>query len=279
MSMLKKIYYINGEFVSSENAKVPFSDSAFLRGDGLFETIRFQNNKLFFINKHLNRLKHGLKVLNLKYNKRDDEIIELLESLIKLNSINNGLLRLAISRGNIEGSSWKYKGEPNTYISINPLISEPKKPVKIIFLNEKDYPIIRFNPAIKSMNYIGNMKAKMDAYNQGAFEPVFYNRDKIVTECAIRNIFFIKSEVLYTPSLDLGVLPGVMRSTILDIASDNKLEIKECHIHFNDINNFDEAFISSSGIGALECYWEGWKSNYKITKKIKKVLAEKLANW
>ena len=60
--MLKKIYYINGEFVSSENAKVPFSDSAFLRGDGLFETIRFQNSKLFSINKHLDRLKHGLKI-------------------------------------------------------------------------------------------------------------------------------------------------------------------------------------------------------------------------
>ena len=119
MSMLKKIYYINGEFISSENAKVPFSDSAFLRGDGLFETIRFQNNKLFSIDRHLNRLKHGLKVLNLKYNKSNDEVIELLESLIKLNSINNGLLRLAISRGNIEGPSWKYKGEPNTYISIN----------------------------------------------------------------------------------------------------------------------------------------------------------------
>ena len=64
--MHKKIYYINGEFISSEEAKIPFSDSAFLRGDGLFETIRFQNNRLFAIKKHLSRLKHGLGILNLK---------------------------------------------------------------------------------------------------------------------------------------------------------------------------------------------------------------------
>ena len=86
--MHKKIYYINGEFISSEEAKIPFSDSAFLRGDGLFETIRFQNNRLFAVKKHLNRLKHGLGILNLKYNKSDEEIIELLESLT--NKYNQG---------------------------------------------------------------------------------------------------------------------------------------------------------------------------------------------
>ena len=70
-----------------------------------------------------------------------------------------------------------------------------------------------------------------------------------------------------------------MRDTIIDIAKSEKLGIKEAHIHFDNINNFDEAFISSSGIGILECYWENWKSNYKITKKIKKHLADKLSNW
>ena len=274
--MRKKIYYVNGNFVAENDAKIAFSDSAFLYGDGLFETIRFQNNKLFSINKHLDRLKHGLKIMDLKYNKTDNEIIKLLESLIHLNSMKNGVLRLMITRGNIEGSIWEYFGEPNTYISISELIEEPKTPVKVIFLDEQNYPIIRFNPAIKSMNYIGNMKAKKDANRKGAFEPVFYNHNKIITECAIRNIFFIKSNEIYTPSLDLGVLPGVMRDTILEIANKNQLIVHETHIHMNEINDFDEAFISSSGIGILECYWEGWKSSYKITKKLKKTLVEKI---
>jgi len=277
--MLKKTYYINGEFTPSEDAKISFSDSAFLYGDGLFETIRFQNNKLFSIDKHLYRLQHGLKILDLKYNKSNHEIINILESLIKLNSISSGLLRLIITRGNIEGSVWEFSGSPNTYVSIKSLSNEPKTPVKIVFLNEKKYPIIRFNPAIKSMNYIGNMKAKKDAYKLGAFEPVFYNEDRIITECAIRNIFFIKSNKVYTPSLELGVLPGVMRDTILDIIAKENIDIIESHISFDGINDYDEAFITSSGIGILECYWSDWKSNYKITKKIKKILAEKLRNW
>jgi len=274
--MHKKIYYINGNFISSDEAKISFSDSAFLYGDGLFETIRFQNKKLFSINKHLSRLKNGLKILNLNYNKSNIELIELFNTLMKLNNIDNGLLRLMITRGNIEGPIWEYEGTPNTYISISELIKTPAPPVKVVFFNEADYPIIRFNPAIKSMNYIGNMKAKKDANQQKAFEPVFYNKDKIITECAIRNIFLIKSNKLYTPSLDLGVLPGVMRDTILEIAKKQGIEICESHIHFDEINDFDEAFISSSGIGIVECYWTGWKSKYVITKNIKKVLAEKL---
>ena len=277
--MLKKKYYINGKFVLSEDAKVSFSDSAFLYGDGLFETIRFQNNKLFLIDKHLERLRHGFKIMDLKYNKTDDDIINILNSLIELNSISNGLLRLMITRGNIEGLIWEYDGTPNTYISINPLADMPESPAKVIFLNEKNYPIIRFNPAIKSMNYIGNMQAKKEAYNRGSFEPVFYNENKIITECAIRNIFFIKKNTLYTPSLDLGVLPGVMRDTIMNIGRSEGLVIKESYIDFNDINNFDEAFISSTGIGILECYWSGWHSNYKITKKLKKMLVDTLTNW
>ena len=276
--MHKKIYYINGEYTEQSNAKISLTDSAFLYGDGLFETIRFENSKLFSINKHLDRLKHGLKIINLEYNKTDLELVKLLNSLIKVNTINSGLLRLMITRGNIDGPIWEYVGDPNTYILINELIQKPKKPVKVVFFNEQNYPIMRFNPAIKSMNYIGNMKAKTDAFKEGAFEPVFYNKNKIITECAIRNIFFIKSNKLYTPSLDLGVLPGVMRDTVLGIAREQELEINESHIEFNTIDDFDEAFISSSGIGVLECYWDDWKSDYYITKKIKKVLAEKLTN-
>ena len=281
MNMLKKIYYINGEFVSSKNAKISFSDAGFLYGDGLFETFRFQNNKLFHPEKHLKRLNSALEIMDQKYNKSNDEIIELLKSMIKLNSINDGLLRLMITKGSIEGFSsiWEYDGPPNTYISISPLIKAPKTPVKIVFFDEKDYPLIRFNPAIKSMNYIGNMKAKKDANNSNAFEPVFYNKNRIITECAIRNIFFIKSNIIYTPSLDLGVLPGVMRDTVFNIILSEKFKINESHISFDEINDFDEAFITSSGIGILECYWMGWKSDYQITKKIKKTLVEKLTNW
>jgi branched-subunit amino acid aminotransferase/4-amino-4-deoxychorismate lyase len=116
------------------------------------------------------------------------------------------------------------------------------------------------------------MLAKKDAEKAGAFEPVFYNRENIITECAIRNIFFIKGKTLITPGLDLGVLPGVMRDTIMEIAPQIGLSVIEDSIPFDSINEMDEAFISSTGIGLLPCYWVGWRSAFSITTLLKERL-------
>ena len=167
---------------------------------------------------------------------------------------------------------------PCIYISIKPFYSIPDKPVKVVYLDETNYPIIRFTPAIKSMNYIGNMLSKRDCEKQGGYEPVFYNKDKIITECAIRNIFFIKDKVLYTPTLELGILSGVMRETVLNIADSLDLTIKETYIHYDDISTMDEAFISSTGIGLLACYWDNWESKYNYTNLIKKELFKRIKN-
>ena len=147
-----------------------------------------------------------------------------------------------------------------------------------LIIDETKYPIIRFNPAIKSMNYIGNMKAKKDAEFLGAYEPIFYNDDGLITECAIRNVFYIKDGVLLTPSLDLGVLPGVMRSAIINIAIGMGIKVDEAYIPFDSINDMDEAFISSTGIGLLPCYWDGWSSEFNLTQNIAKKLTQQINN-
>ena len=116
---------------------------------------------------------------------------------------------------------------------------------------------------------MGNMLAKKDAENDNAFEPVFYNRDGFITECAIRNIFFIQGKTLFTPDTKLGVLPGVMRNTILSIAKEINLTAKETNIPIESINEMDESFISSTGIGLLACSWDGWQSDFKLTLKLK----------
>jgi len=272
------IVYINGDFVNESTANIPFNDAGFLFGDGLFETIRFDDRALFYPKKHLHRLRSGLLSMNINFQNDDTEIIALLDKMIKKNNLNNGLLRLMITRGNIDGSPWNFLGSPNIYIKIRKISPAPKTPVKVVFFPEKNYPIIRFNPAIKSMNYIGNMRAKNDAENFNAYEPVFYNNDNLITECAIRNIFFIKNKVLITPSLNLGVLPGVMRDTIIEIAKSMGFKVDESNINFNDINNMDESFISSTGIGLLPVYWDSWESNYKLSKKIKKCLDDRISN-
>ena len=270
--MKEIINYINGEWQSASNSRVSFSDGGFQRGDGLFETIRFQNGRLFKPEKHLKRLHSGLNIIQIEFHKSNTEIISILEEMINQNHFTSGLLRLMVTRGEITGTPWNYTGSHNFYITIRPFTKKPGEPVKVLFYSEEKYPLIRFHPAIKSLNYIGNMLAKKDAEKAGAFEPVFYNRNKIITECAIRNIFFIKGKTLITPGLDLGVLPGVMRDTIMELAPQIGLSVVEDSIPFDSINEMEEAFISSTGIGLLSCYWEGWKSKFTMTNLLKKRL-------
>ena len=266
------INYINGDWEKASKSKVPLNDAGFLLGDGLFETVRFENKKLFQPEKHLNRMHTSLKHIHLNLESSDSEIISLLANIIKKNELEAGLLRLMVTRGNVEGPPWKYTGSASVYINIRPLSPEPILPVKVVFYPEKKYPIIRYTPAIKSLNYMGNMLAKKDAEKDDAFEPVFYNGDGFITECAIRNIFFIQDKKLLTPSIELGVLPGVMRDTIISIAKEINITVKEANISIESINEMDEAFISSTGIGLLPCCWDGWQSNYTITSKLKKHL-------
>ena len=169
-----------------------------------------------------------------------------------------------------------HSNDPSIFISIKPFYKIPQKPVKVVYLAEKKFPIIRFNPAIKSMNYLGNMLAKKATEKLNAFEPIFFNGDNLITECAIRNIFYIRGEELFTPSINLGILPGVMRDTIINIAKDLNIIVHETNILYSEVNKLDEAFISSTGIGLLECYWNTWESNYLITKEIKKELFNRI---
>jgi len=270
------IYFINGDWVLDSKATISFNDLGFLYGDGLFETMRFDNANIFSFDKHFSRLEKGLHELSLQTPYDKKTVYRLLNEIIQKNNLNSGILRLMITRGT---QNKKINNMiPNLYISIKPFYSIPTKPVKIIFYSENQFPLIRFNPAIKSMNYLGNMLAKKRCDEDGAYEPAFYNSKNIITECAIRNIFFLKKNELFTPSLDLGILSGVMRETILSIAQSLNLKYHELHINYNKIDDYDEAFITSTGIGLLPCYWAGFKSDYKLTSIIKKELFNRINN-
>ena len=270
-------YYINGQFISSAKANIPFNDAGFLYGDGLFETMRFDNKNIFSYENHINRLFQGLGIIGLKIEENKKSLFSLLNKVIHINNLEFGIIRLMVTRGDTNKNSSHYN-IPCIYISIKPFYSIPDRPVKVVYLDETNYPIIRFTPAIKSMNYIGNMLSKRDCEKQGGFEPVFYNKDRIITECAIRNIFYIKDKILYTPTLDLGILSGIMRETVLNIAKSLQLIVKETYINYDKIDSMDESFISSTGIGLLACYWDNWASEYHYTNLIKKELFKRIKN-
>lgn len=271
------IVYTNGIWCKQSEATVPFMDSGFWHGDGLFETVRAVNGVIFRPNKHLARMKQGMGVLRIDFPMPEEKIIELLGEIIKRNNTEDATLRLMVTRGTVNGAPWKFDGSTNLYIGFRYAVPLPPLPLKLVFFNEADYPIGRMYPALKSMTYLANNLALRDASALGAFEPLFINHEGIITECAVRNIFFIKGNTVRTPDLSLGILPGVTRDLVLDLARDEGLEIDTSPIYREDANEMDEAFISSTGIGVCPATWDGFPgSDYAITKKLSAAAHETL---
>ncbi len=269
-----KYYQINGEIKRSDKALISVDDYGLMRGYGIFETIRFNNKKLLKINRHIDRLYKGLSIIKIKIEHISREkLIADINNLVEINNIENGLIKLVITKGTPGASN---NITPNIYITIKNIYSMPKEPVKVVFLSESKYPIVRFSPSFKGINYVGNMMAIEDAENDGAFECVFVDDNNNITECSMRNIFFINNQTLITPALSLGILSGTTRYEIQNLAKLNNIDCIEKIINKTEVDDMDEAFICSSAIGILPCYWNGWKSDYKITKKLQFLLEESI---
>ena len=264
------IYYINGDFVSSKDAKISFNDGGFQRGNAIFETIRFHKKKLFYITEHIQRLRKGINYLEFNVTYSNEELIDMINKIIRINNLGSGAVNIIVSSNfNINNP---IDSKTNIYISIRSIQKLPSPIIKVIFLNEWDFPILRFKDSIKISSYAGNIKALRLAKKNNAFDAVFLNKKKQITEATMRNIFFIKNNEIFTPPLSLGILPGTTRSLILKLCKEETYDCSEKIIKFDDVNNMDEAFLTSSTYGVIPCYWDGWRSSYKITKKLKNLL-------
>ena len=252
------IFYYKNQFINSD--KIDINQNLF-NGIGIFETIKFINNKLLFFGEHMNRLlsNNFFDFTKIKKEKIYDDAIK----VINQNSIVEGLVKIIILPTENNWNDLEY------YIFIRELPKINTPIVKVVFYKESLYPILRFNPMYKSLSYMGNFMAKRDAKLEGAFEPIFYNQDNIITEGAIRNIFFVKENIIYTPSTKLGILNGITRQKIIKLAQSENYEVETLPINFDSIHSMDEAFITSSAIGVLPCKWDNWNSDFTITYKLK----------
>jgi len=254
------ITYYKGKFLKRKD--IPINDNLF-RGLGVFETIKFINKKMIFFNEHIDRLFSNNNFFNFKKITKN-KIHDIAIQTINKNNLNNGLIKIIIVPIGEEFNEVEY------YIFIREIPNINTNLARIKFYSESIYPIFRFKPAFKSLFYMGNMLAIKDAKSEGVFEPIFYNDKNIITEGAVRNIFFIKNNTIYTPNLNLGILDGVTRTKVLELGKKLNYKISESMINYDDINKMDEAFITSTAIGVLPCYWDGWNSNHSITLNLKK---------
>ena len=244
--------YINGKFFDKENARVSVFDHGLLYGDGVFEGIRSYKRRVFKLKEHIDRLFESAQSIMLKIPLTKEQIIKAVVETIKINKLDDAYIRLIVTRG--EGDLGLdprkcYKGA--TIIIIADKISLYPEKLYREGLTIVTVPTVRnlpeaLNPQIKSLNYLNNILAKIEAANSGCDEAIMLDSLGYVAECTGDNIFVVKNGHLYTPPQCMGTLRGITRDSILEIAKKNKIAAHEHVITRHEVYISDECFLTGT---------------------------------
>lgn len=243
--------YINGKFYDKQEAKISVFDHGFLYGDGVFEGIRAYNRLVFKLKEHIDRLFKSARSIMLDIPLSKDGLIKEVVRTLKMNNLKDAYIRLIVSRG--EGDLGldprKCKGRQSVVIITDRITLYPdklyKEGMEIITVATSRNAHEALNPQIKSLNYLNNIMAKIEATNSGCEEALMLNDSGYVAECTGDNIFIVSNNELYTPAENVGALRGITRDTVLEIASRMKIP---CH---EDVFTRHELFVSD------ECFLTG----------------------
>lgn len=243
--------YLNGQFVDEQNAKVSVFDHGFLFGDGIFEGLRSYAGVVFRLKAHVDRLWYSAKSLNFEIPMTKEEMIEAIKETIQRNNIDNGYVRVVVTRGiGTLGLDAHLCEHPQIVIIANRLKLYPPE-VYANGLTLVTASTVRNNhnmlsPRVKSLNYLNNIMAKIEGHTAGCVEALMLNQKGEVAECTGDNIFFVKDGKLYTPPVDAGILEGVTRNTVLELARELGIETFEVPFTRHDLYTADESFLTGS---------------------------------
>ncbi|MFC2145232.1 aminotransferase class IV [Actinomycetota bacterium] len=250
--------YINGKLFSSGRAKIPVSDRGFAFGDGVFETLRSYRGNIFMFSRHLDRLFSSLRALRFNYDFDEDHIREAVEKTLKKNRLieSDSYIKIMVTRGEHLGD-FSFSGRFNNSLII--ITKKLQAPPPIFYSRGVDLvssTIKRVsvrNPVYthKLMSYFENLYAKNEALSKNAYEAFFLTADKLVLEGAVTNIFMVKNRTVYTPSLSQNILPGVTRRKVIDLCVENDIKVREKKLHYRDLIDAPEVFLTNSIIEIL----------------------------
>jgi branched-chain amino acid aminotransferase len=248
--MSQKVW-INGALVPREEAKVSVYDHGFLYGDGVFEGIRVYGGKCFKLDEHLDRLYDSAAAIALAIPMTQAEVAAAIYGTLRANALRNGYVRLIVTRGEGKlGLDPDKCSNPQVIVIADTIELYPKElydhGMAIVTV-----PTIRnhpeaLNPRIKSMNYLNNIMAKIEGKNAGVAEAVMMNKDGYVAECTGDNIFIVKDGRLLTPPPHAGILKGITRATVLDLARKARIPAAEEDLARYDLYSADECFLTGT---------------------------------
>jgi branched-chain amino acid aminotransferase len=244
--------YIDGKYYDEKNAKVSVFDHGLLYGDGIFEGIRAYNGRVFRLREHIDRLFDSAKAILLEIPISHAAMMKAVVETCRKNKLRDGYIRLIVTRG---------KGtlglNPNRCKTPSIIIIADKIQLYPQELYERGMAIVTVattrnlsnavNPAIKSLNYLNNILAKIEANNAGVEEAIMLNSEGFVAECTGDNIFILKGGRMFTPPLSAGALYGITRGVVMDMAREASIPVSEPNLTRYDLFVADECFLTGTG--------------------------------
>jgi branched-chain amino acid aminotransferase len=243
--------YLDGKFVPEEEAKVSVFDSGLLYGDGVFEGIRAYNGRVFMLKEHIDRLYDCAKAIAIKIEETKEEMCRIVLETCARNNMKDAYIRLVVTRGRGDmGLNPATKKHPSVICIACQITLYPEEEVRkgisvITAATRRNYGEV-LAPQIKSLNYLPNIMARLEAHNAGAAEAICMSREGYVAECTGDNVFVVKDGVVKTPHPGVGILLGITRKAIFKIARDMGKEIDETFMNRFDLYTADELFVSGT---------------------------------
>ena len=243
--------FINGKFVDEKKAVVSVFDHGLLYGDGIFEGIRAYNGRVFKLKEHVDRLFCSAKAILLKIPISHKAICDAVLGTCRHNKIRNGYIRLVVTRGSgTLGLDPNRCKKPQVIIIAATIQLYPKKiyerGLEIVTVPTTRNHANAVNPAIKSLNYLNNILAKIEANNAGCLEAIMLNSQGFVAECTGDNIFILNDKKMHTPPLSSGSLHGITREVVIGLAKEMGIEVAEPNLTRYDLFNAAECFITGT---------------------------------
>ena len=243
--------YVDGKFLPESEAKVSVFDHGLLYGDGIFEGIRFYNGRVFRLEEHLDRLWDSARSICLEIPISREEMTEALLETIRKNGLRDGYIRQIVTRGvgNLGLNPLQCK-RPSIIIIAATIALYPEEVYRngltIVTCATRRMNAAALNPAVKSLNYLNNVMARIEANLAGADEALMLNDAGNVAECTADNVFIIKKGQIFTPPITAGALRGITRAVAFEIADELGIKITETDITRHDVFVADECFLTGT---------------------------------
>jgi len=243
--------YLNGKLVPSRDAAISIYDHGFLYGDGVFEGIRVYGRRVFKLREHIARLYASARAVAIELPISGEELVGQVCELVRTNEVVDGYIRISVSRGVGLGLDPRVCKSPTMVISTDELSLYPqgmyRNGLNVVTCSTRVPPPQALEPRVKSLGkYIGNIIAKLEANRAGAGEGLMLNCQGCVAECTGDNLFIAKSGAIYTPPASAGILEGITRNTVMDLARQAGYEVVEKDMTLFDVYAADECFLTGT---------------------------------